>query len=154
MTKIREKLSPVLAFLQRNRWYLVWLIALILCIVFVGLDNPTGIVLGWAAVTILFLVLFRKWRRPRYFLFLLLGTFLGAIFLSLVHEEVALRLAQWIGGPDATDSYAWRVFHGVISNIMLLGALPGILFGFFGFVIFGTVNIVHLLKRRHATDGT
>lgn len=154
MTGIKEKLAPILAFLRRNRWYLIWLVALTLCIVFAGLDNPTGIVLGWVAVTILFLVLFRKWRRPRYFLFLLAASFFGAIFLSLIYVEVAQRLAQWIGGPDATNGFAWRVFHGIVSNIMLLGTPPGIFFGFFGFVIFGIVNIVNLVKRKRTSDGT
>ena len=154
MATIKERLAPVLAFLRRNRWYLIWLLALMLCIIFAGLDNPTGIVLGWAAVTILLLVLFRKWRRPLYFLIFMLATFLGAIFISLIHQEAALRLALWLGGPEATASVAWRTFHVVVSDIMLLGAPPGLFFGFFGFVIFGTVNIVKFVKRRHTADGT
>jgi len=154
MTKIKDRLSPLVSFLQRNRWYLIWLVALLLCIIFAGLDNPTGIVLGWFAVTILYLVLFRNWRKPQNFLFLLAVSFFGAIFLSLIYVEVALRLAEWLGGPNATESTAWRVFHGIISNIMLLGTPPGLFFGFFGFVIFGIVSLVSLVKRNRTERGT
>jgi hypothetical protein len=154
MTEIKKRLAPVLSFLSRNRWYLIWLVALLLCIFFAGLDNPTGIVLGWLAVAILFLVLFRRWRKPRNFLILLLATFLGAIILSAIYMEVALRLAEWIGGPNATDSAAWRVFHAVISNIILLVTPVGIFFGFFGFIIFGIVSLVSLIKNKRAERGT
>lgn len=153
MTGIKDKLAPVLSFLQRNRWYLIWLVGLMLCIIFAGLDNPTGIVLGWLAVTILFLVLFRKWRRPRNYLFLFVATFIGAIFLSFIYSVVALRAAEWLGGPNATDSNAWKVFHAVISNIMLLGTPPGLFYGFFGFIIFSVVSLISLIRSKRAERG-
>jgi hypothetical protein len=154
MTDIKKVLTPVLAFLRRNRWYLIWLVALLLCIIFAGLDNPTGIVLGWLAVAILFLVLFRKWRKPRNFLYLLLATFFGAIILSAIDVEVARRLAEWIGGPNATDSAAWRAFHAVISNIILLVTPVGITFGFFGFIVFSLISLVSLIKNKRTERGT
>ena len=101
----------------------------------IGLDNPTGIVLGWLAVTVLLVAMVRKWRKPRYFLILLFASFLGAIFLSFLYRVVALPLAEWIGGVNATDSAAWRIFHAVISNIILLAVPIGMIFGVIGFLI-------------------
>ena len=91
--------------------------------------------MGWLAVTVLMVAMVRKWRKPWYFLILLLASFSGAIFLSFLHKVVALPLAEWIGGVNATESIAWRVFHVVISDIILLAIPIGMIFGVMGFII-------------------
>ncbi|OGO06534.1 MAG: hypothetical protein A2Y92_05840 [Chloroflexi bacterium RBG_13_57_8] len=141
-------------FLRIYRLYLIILAGLALCIIFAGLDNPTGIVLGWLAVTTFILALARRWRRPLNFLILLAAVFFGAIFLSALYWEVALRLAEWLGGPNATDSFGWRVFHEVMSNIILLVTPPGLFTGFFGFIVTGIASLITMLKKRRAEPGT
>jgi MFS family permease len=152
--KIRDKLSTLLRLPRRNRLYLVSFVILVLSAILVGLDNPTGIIIGWLAVTVLLIAMVRKWRKPWYFLILLLASFAGAIFLSFLYMVVALPLAQWIGGINATDSDAWRVFHMIISNLILLAVPIGMLFGAMGFIIMCVFRLFTLVRRHRVTDST
>ena len=127
---------------------------LVISAILVGLDNPTGIIIGWLAVTVLLVAMVRKWRKPWYFLILLLASFVGAIFLSFLYMVVALPLAEWIGGIDATDSTAWRVFHVIISNVILLAVPIGMLFGAMGFIIMCVFRLFTLMRRSRITDST
>ena len=153
MSKIRDKLTALLRIPRRNRLYLLSFVILVLSAILVGLDNPTGIVLGWLAVIILLVAIARRWRKPWYFLILLFGSFLGAIFLSFLDRVVALPLAEWIGGVNATDSVAWRIFHGIVSNIILLAVPMGMILGAVGFLITGAFRLFTLIRRSRAADG-
>lgn len=154
VSKIKDKLAAPLRFTRRNRLYLISFVILVLSAILVGLDNPTGIVMGWLAVIILLVAIARRWRKPWYFLILLFGSFLGAIFLSFLDRVVALSIAKWIGGVNADKSAAWHVFDMVISNIILLCAPMGILFGFMGFLITGVFRLFGLIRHSRAADGT
>lgn len=154
MFKIKDKISGVLRFPRRNRLYMISFVILVLSAILVGLDNPTGIIIGWLAVTVLLVAMVRKWRKPWYFLILLLAAFVGAIFLSFLYMVVALPLAEWIGGINATDSTAWRVFHVIISNIILLAVPISMLFGVMGFIIMCVFRLFTLVRRSRITDGT
>jgi multisubunit Na+/H+ antiporter MnhB subunit len=131
-----------------TRVLLALFLALVVCVVFVGLDNPTGIIIGWAAVTVLLAMVVRKWHKIRNFLILLLVAVVGAIFLSLIYMEVALPLAEWFGGPDATQSVPWRIFHVIISNLILLFTPPGIFIGLTGSIWLGIARLSSLRKRE------
>ena len=152
--KIRDKISSLPRLLRRNRPYVVSFVILVLSAVLIGLDNPTGIILGWLAVTVLLVAMARKWRKPWYFLILLFSSFVGAIFLSFLYMVVAKPLAEWIGGINAMDSAAWRVFHVIISNLILLVVPIGMLFGAVGFIIMGIFRLFTLIRRSRAADGT
>ena len=152
--KIRDKISSLPRLLRRNRPYVVSFVILVLSAVLIGLDNPTGIILGWLAVTVLLVAMARKWRKPWYFLILLFSSFVGAIFLSFLYMVVAKPLAEWIGGINAMDSAAWRVFHVIISNLILLVVPIGMLFGAVGFILVGIYRLFTLIRRSRAADGT
>jgi len=152
--KIKDKFSGLLRFPRRNRLYMVSFIILVLSAVLVGLDNPTGIILGWLAVTVLLVAMVRKWRKPWYFLILLVGSFTGAIILSGFYQEVCKPLAELIGGINATDSIAWRIFHVIVSNVILLAVPIGMLFGVMGFIILGAFRLFTLIRRSRIPDGT
>jgi hypothetical protein len=154
VSKIKDKLSALLRLPRRNRLYLISFVILLLSAILVGLDNPSGIIVGWLAVTVLMVAMVRKWRKPWYFLILLLASFLGAIFLSFLYMVVALPLAQWIGGINATDSTPWRIFHVIISNLILLAVPIGMIFGVMGFIILGIFRLFTLMRRSHATGNT
>lgn len=127
---------------------LILFAVLVICVVFVGLDNATGIILGWMAAASLIMAVALKWRKIWYFLILLAASFIGAIFLAFVYVEIALPLAEWIGGFDASQSIAWRVFHVIISNIILLFTPVGIVIGIAGTI---WLSILRLIALRHRT---
>jgi hypothetical protein len=147
LTKIKDRLIAILR-LPRNRPYLISCLILIFAAILIGLDNPTGIIVGWLAVIVSLTAAARRWWTPWYFLILIASSFLGAIILSAIYMGVALPLAEWIGGPNAADSAAWRVFHMVISNLILLVVPMGLLFGVAGFFVVGVFRLFNLVRRK------
>jgi|GEM_PF-3028469 len=154
MSGLKERLLTLIRLPRRMRIYVVSFIVLMIAAIFVGLDNPTGIILGWIAVTILGVAMVRRWRRPGYFFILLVVSVFGAILLSGIYVEVAHPLAEWIGGVNVEESTGWRVFHVIISNIILLGTPVGIFIGFFGLIIVSVWRFYDWRKRRRTADST
>jgi len=151
--KIKQKLSILKNSRLATRVLLALFAALVICVVFVGLDNATGIILGWLATTSLIMAMAHTWRKIWYFIVLLFASFLGAIFLAFLYMEVALPLAGWVGDIDVTQSTAWRIFHLLVSNIILLVTPMGIIIGIVGSVWLGILRLVALRYRSH-TGGT
>jgi hypothetical protein len=149
---IKARLAALLRLPRRKRIYLISFFVLLLSAIFVGLDNPTGIILGWLAVAFLAMIMVRNWRRPWYFLVLLVVSVLGAIILSGLYVEVARPLARWVGGVNFTESTGWRVFHVVISNVILLCTPVGIVMGVAGFIILGIYTLYN--RRRSPADSS
>ncbi len=147
MHRILQRFSDLKNSRLTTRVLLALFLALIICIVFVGLDNPTGIILGWVAVTILLTALVRGWRKIWHFLILLFVSFVGAIVLSFLYMEVALPLTGWFGGADATQSVPWRIFHVIVSDVILLFTPVGIFIGVVGSIWLGILRLVALRKR-------
>ena len=153
LTNIKDRFFALLR-MPRNRPYLISCLILVFSAILIGLDNPTGIIVGWLAVIVLLTALARRWWTPWYFAILVVGSFLGAILLSLIYMEVALPLAKWIGGPNAADSNAWRVFHMVISNLILLVVPMCLLFGTAGFILLSIFRLFRLIRRKRSADST
>jgi len=153
LTKIKNRVLAVLR-LPRNRPYLISCLILIFAAILIGLDNPTGIIVGWLAVLVSLVALARRWWTPWYFLILVVGSFLGAIIISFFYMDVALPIARWIGGANADNSNAWRVFHMVISNLILLFVPMSLLFGTVGFVVLGIFRLFRLIRRRYSAHNT
>lgn len=147
MQKIKQKLSRLRNFRLAARVLLALFGALIICVIFVGLDNSTGIILGWLAAAALIMSVAHKWRKIWYFLILLAGSIVGAIILSALYMEVALPLAGWFGGVNVTQGVAWRVFHVVVSNVILLFTPMGIIIGIVGTIWLGILRLVALRER-------
>jgi MFS family permease len=148
---IKSRLSSLLRFI-RKRPYLVSCLILVISAILIGLDNPTGIITGWLAVIVLLVSMSTRWWTPWYFLILMAGSFLGAIFLSFLYMVVALPIAEWISGPAVTDSNAWRVFHMIISNLILLFVPMGLFFGAVGFVLLCVLLLLKLIRRKRSTN--
>ncbi len=151
-SNIKDKFKALVR-LPRNRPYLLSFVIMVLAAILVGLDNPTGIILGWLAVVVLLVALVHKWRKPWYFLILLAGSFCGAILLSAFYMVIAKPLAEWIGGVNATDSAAWHVFHVIMTNVILLVVPMGLLFGAVGFIVVGIFYLFNLIRRSRSADG-
>ena len=148
-----QKLSILKNSRLVTRLLLALFLVLLICVVFVGLNNPTGIILGWLAITALLTSMVRHWRKIRYFVILLFATVLGAIFLSAVYVEVAYPLAQWFGGADVVETLSWRIFHVVISNVILLFTPVGVFLGIVGTVWLAVLRLV-ALRRNRTPEGT
>ena len=147
MQTIIQRLSALKNSRLATRVLLALFAALVICVIFIGLDNPTGIILGWLATAILLAELTRRWRKIRYFLILLFASFIGAIILSFLYVEVAYPLAEWFGGINAAQSTPWRIFHVIISNIILLVTPVGIFIGIVGSIWLVILRLVALRKR-------
>jgi uncharacterized membrane protein len=150
---IKNRISNLLRFI-RKRPYLVSCVILVLSAILIGLDNPTGIIVGWLAVIVLLVSMSTRWRTPWYFLILMASSFLGAIFLSFLYMIIALPLAEWISGPGVTDTNAWRVFHMVISNLILLFVPMGLFFGAVGFVVLGLFRLFRAIRPKRNRNST
>ena len=153
MPVIKNRLSSLLRFI-RKRPYLVSCLILVISAILIGLNNPTGIITGWLAVIVLLVSMATRWWTPWYFLILMVSSFLGAIFLSFLYMVVALPLAQWISGPAVTNTNAWRVFHMIISNLILLFVPMWLFFGAVGFVFICLLRLFRSLRRKRDTNGT
>jgi hypothetical protein len=147
LTKIKNRVLVVLK-LPRNRPYLISFLILILAAILIGLDNPTGIIVGWLAVIVWIVGLAHKWWTPWYFLILVVGAFLGAIILSVIYMDVALPIARLVGGVNADKSTAWHVFHMIISNLILLVVPMALLFGVTGFIVLGVFRLFRFIRRK------
>jgi hypothetical protein len=145
---VKQKLSRLRNFRLATRVLLALFAALIICVIFIGLDNSTGIILGWLAAVALIMSMAHKWRKIWHFLVLLAVSFIGAIILSALYMEVALPLAGWFGGVNAPQSVAWRVFHVVVSDVILLFTPMGIIIGIVGTIWLGILRLVTLRDRR------
>ena len=145
--KIMQRLLALRQSRLTTRVLLGLFAALIICTIFVGLDNATGIIIGWFATTFLVTAVVRNWQKIWYFVALLVITVLGVIFLSFLYMEVALPLAEWTWGADAPQSVPWRIFHVIITNIILLFTPVGIIIGLVGSVWLGISRLTGTRKR-------
>jgi hypothetical protein len=152
-SKIKNRIVTLLR-LPRNRPYLISCLILVFSAILIGLDNPTGIIVGWLAVIVVLVAMARRWWNPWYFLILLASSFLGAILLACLYMAVALPLAEWISGPNVENSNAWRIFHMVISNLLLLFVPMGIFFGVAGSITYGVYRLFRLIRRKLSGRGT
>ena len=108
---------------------------LVIAIIFIGLDNIPGLVLGYLATTVLIVALTHAWRKIRNFIILFFVSLVGIFFLSFLYMEVIYRLAYVIGGVNALQSTFMSVIHMIISNIILFAGPVGMLVGIVGSLI-------------------
>jgi hypothetical protein len=141
-------------FLWKNRVYTLPFTVLVVCMGFINLDNPTGIVLGWMAVSILLVALVKRWQKFRYYGLLLVMTILCGILVSGIDMAIALRLAKLIGGPEVTENVVWVVYNSIISNFLLLTVPMCVLFSFMGPVVLGVVKLVKLIQKQRSAAET
>jgi hypothetical protein len=125
---------------------------LILVIVVIGLNNVIGLILAYITVTVLFLILTRKWRRIRSFVILFFVALLSIFLLSFLYVEVIYRLTVVFGGTEALQSMGFRAVHFIISNLILLGCPPGMFVGLVGTSALGIVRLSSIRKKKHASE--
>jgi hypothetical protein len=154
MMKIKAKLSALIRIPKLTRLLLAVFCVLVISVVFVGLDNAPGIVLGWLATAALLTELTRRWRKVRNFLILGFASFVGAIFLSFLHEVVVYPLAGIIGGASALQSRSLGVFHEAVSLIILFFTPVGIFFGIMGAITLVISRLIMLWSKKSVSSNT
>jgi hypothetical protein len=152
--KIKAKLSALIRLSKMTRTLLALFCVLIIGVVFVGLDNTYGIILGWLATAVLEIELTRRWRKVRNFLILGVASFVGAIFLSFLHEVVVYPLADIIGGAGALQSRSLGIFHEAISLIILFFTPVGIFIGIMGAITLVIWHLIKLLSKKSVASNT
>jgi hypothetical protein len=140
-------LSALLKHRQATRVLLVLFFVLVIGVIFIGLVDLPGHILGYLATTVIFIMATRTWRSIKKFLILFVVSFIGAIFLSFIYVEVICRLAAVIGGINALHSAPIRIIQLIITYIILFAVPVGMFIGIFGSLILGVQRIrLRILK--------
>ena len=147
MNKIKRALAALAGCWRKSRVSIIIVVLLAFGVIIAGLHD-VGIVMGILAAAVILVEMTRRWRRTRNFIIMFAASFLGMIFLSFLDIEVVKPLVYFIGGEGAVSRTVFDVINQVISLIILFFGLAGLLTGFFGTIITGTVNLVTLVKRR------
>jgi hypothetical protein len=133
----------------RKHWIALALFAALFLSVFLaGLNNAPGLILGWLATAVLMVEFMRPWRKIRRFILLALVSFLGAIILAGIHQEIVTPLVVNAG---ALDSQGYRIFHDAVSLIIFFICVMGIVIGVMGTIVLGIIRLVLLIRRGRTT---
>ena len=137
-----------------TRILLAVFLLLAISLVFIGMNNETGVIVGWLAAAVLLAELTRRWRKPLYFFILGVGSFAGVIFLAFLHEEVVYPLVDWLGGTGAIQSLPLKIFHEAVSFIILFFGPTGIVIGILGAAVLLIIRLVNRFNSRKALGKT
>jgi hypothetical protein len=132
---VSVKLSALLKHRQTTHVLLVLFCVLVIGVIFVGLVDLPGHILGYLATTVIFIMATRTWRSIKRFLILFAVSFTGAIFLSFFYVEVICRFAAVIGGVSALQSTPINIIQLVITYIILFAVPVGMFIGIAGSLI-------------------
>jgi hypothetical protein len=151
---MKGKLSAIVNF-RLGTWILLTLFGvLVICIIFVGLDDMLGYILGYLATTALFLIPIRHWRSIKKFLILLAVSFFGIIFLAFLYVEVVSRIAVGIWGGGALQSAPLGIIELVFTYIMLFLGPVGMFLGIVGSFALGISRLVAMKNRSSPAGNT
>ncbi len=147
------KLSALIRLKHGTGILLVVFCVLAIGVVFIGLDDVPGYILGYLATTIIFYIAIRGWRTIKRFLILFIVSIVGAIFLSFLYVEVISRIAIIIGGAHALESTQMEIIEAVITYLILFATPVGIFMGIVGSITLG-VRRFTALKGRNSRAGS
>ena len=154
MQVTRQRLLALVRFGLGTRLLLALFAVLVVAVVFIGLNDTPGYILGYLATTVIFMVPVRRWRAMKSYVYLFLASFFGIIFLSFFYVEVISRLAAWIGGVGSLQGTPLKIIEWLFTYIILFGGPVGMTYGFVGTVILGTVRLAESRSRRRAASQT
>jgi hypothetical protein len=152
MAKIGQKFMAVLRSGPGTRLLLLLFLALVIGVVFVGLTDAPGYILGYLATVVIFILIVRGWRSVWSFVILMVGSFAGGVLLSGLYVEVISRVAVYFWGPGAPVSLPMRIIETIVANIILFAGPVGLVFGFAGALGLGIFRLLRLRTRPLADD--
>ena len=154
MARVKDRAIALLRSGPGTRILLGLFAALVLGVVFVGLQDSPGYILGYLATAVIFLLLVRGWRNAWSFVVLALVVFLAAVLFSGLYVEVITRVAVWFWGPGALDSTPMRIIEAIVTNVILFAGPVGVVFGFAGALALGIWRLFKLRTRERVADDT
>lgn len=154
MAKIVRKLLALLRSGPGTRLLLLLFVVLVCGVIFLGLTDVPGYILGYLATAIIFYLLVRRWRSVWSFVILMLASFAGTVFLAFLYVEVISGIAVFFWGPAAPDSAPMRIIDAIIGNFMLFAGPTGLAFGFIGTLGLGIRRLLGLRPRERVADDT
>lgn len=154
MARMGRKVMALLRSGPGTRLLLLLFAALVIGVIFVGLRDPPGYILGYLATAVIFLLAVRGWRSIWSFVILMLASAAGIIFLAFLYVEVISRIAVWFWGPGAPDSLPMRIIEAVIANVMLFGGPVGLVLGFAGALGAAVLRLLRLRGREGLIEDT
>lgn len=154
MARIRDRLITLLRSGPGTRWLLILFAVLVLGVIFAGLQDTPGYILGYLATAVIFLVMVRGWRSVWSFIALMLASFAVAVFLAFLYVEVISRIAIFFWGAGAPDSTPMRIIEAVIANLMLFAGPVGLVYGFIGALLLGVWRLLRLRARERFAHDT
>ncbi len=154
MKRIKKNIVSALGrFWHRSRIALVIFFLLVIGIIFAGLHD-TGIVLGILAGLVIMIEISRKWRRIRSFIFMLLISFFGIIFLSFIDVDVVKPAVRFLGGPGAETGSGFEIFNQIVSLVIVFFGTAGLVTGFLGTVILSIWRLISYIDKWGAARNT
>ena len=147
-----KRFSTTILLRRDNRLLFALFCALVISVLFVGLDNLAGYILSYLASLVLFFIWTCSWRSIKRFAIMFIVSLVGIFFLSFLYVEVISRLAIMVGGFEALQSTALRVIELVITYVIMFAGPIGLFYG-----IVGTLTLLIIrftaLKKRDSTAG-
>jgi hypothetical protein len=154
MTKFAEKYQAFVEFRRANRILLTVFLLLVICVVFIGLNDIPGYILGYIATTVLFFMMIRRWRSIKRFLLLFVLSVIGIIFLSFLHAVIITGLAIFIWGDTVLQSTPFRIIEWSITYIILFGGPIGMFAGLTGVVVLGVYRLIPEKNKEKVAGST
>jgi hypothetical protein len=145
MIGLKDRAIVLLRSRPGTRLLLALFAVLVAGVIFVGLKDPPGYILGYLATAVIFFLMVRGWRSARNFVILVLATVVSCILISGLYVEVVTRIAEWAWGPGVADRTPMRIIEAIITYLLLFGVPVGLAFGIGGAII---VGIRRLLRSR------
>jgi hypothetical protein len=128
---IKKKLSVVFRFSRLTRILLAVFIVLVICVVFMGLDNVTGLATGWLATLTLLAIFTYRWRKIRYFLILSAAS-----------------------GTHALEGLPLAIYHQITSYIIFFFGPMGVLAGIIGALTLSIIRLISLINMKKVPQNT
>ena len=154
---VKSEMLNRLSTLIKNRYatlaLLIIFCVLVISVIFVGLDDVPGYILGYLATAVLYLMITRSWQTLRRFIILFALSFIGIIFLAFFHVEVICRLAVLIGGIAALQSPLLDITELIITYVILFAGPVGMFFGIAGVITLGVIRLT-AMRSRNSADGS
>jgi len=149
-----NKLSALIRSHHGMLALLVMFCVLVISVLFVGLDDVPGYILGYLATTLLFFIVTRNWRTARRFLILFSVSLIGIIFLSFLYVEVICRIAVMVAGVSALQSPLICIIEMIITYVILFAGSVGMFVGIVGVMTLGIIRLTAVRSRNSAASST
>ncbi len=154
MKKIAKNISSLMKFRPSTRIWLTVFLMLVIGVVFVGLNDVPGYILGYLATAVLYIMATRTWHTIKRFLILFAISLVGIIFLSFFYVEVISRLAVMIDGDRALQGAPLRVIEIMFTYVILFAGAMGMVYGIVGTLVLGVLRLATLRSHKNITANT